>query len=102
MELQGGQRLPQRVVNLAGDPRAFVFANLLLPRRQTSECGARGTQLFFGAPGLGDVPRDAEQGLDGAGPISQRDGVRREPAPPALQPDDLKLECSSLTVEHAP
>src|SRR5205823_9086457 len=55
LQLQRGQRLSQAVVNLARDPGALILADVLLPRGETPERGARGAQLLIGALGFRDV-----------------------------------------------
>ena len=63
LQLQRRQRLPEAIVNLARDARAFVFANVLLPSRQTAERRPRGAELLLGTLRLRDVPISAERSL---------------------------------------
>src|SRR2546426_8678580 len=80
LQLQRRERLPQAVMDLARNAGAFVFTDVLLPGGEAAQRSARGTQLHLSPPRIGDVTRNAEKGLDGAGGVAKRDGMGREPA----------------------
>ena len=56
--------------------------------------------FLFAALALGDVTGDSQQGVDAAGGVAHRCGVRFEPAPCAFQANHLELERACFAVHH--
>ena len=63
VDLQGGERLPQLVVDLAGDAGALRLAGRLEPRGQPAQLRAVTVQLGLGALALRDVLDHADEPL---------------------------------------
>src|SRR5207247_7240165 len=101
LELERRERLAEAVVNLARNAGALVFTHVLLAGREAAERTTRGAELLLRAARFGDIARNPQGSLNPARRVTQRDGMRREPAALPMQADDLELERHRLTGKHA-
>src|SRR5438046_7496225 len=86
VELQGGERLAQLVVNLPRDPGAFLLTRLLEPGREGPQLGPRLFQFLRGLHAVAHVPLNPEVPGDAAGGIVEAHVVAFDPHRRAVEP----------------
>src|SRR5439155_2938816 len=86
VELQGGELLPQLVMNLPRDAGAFLLTGRLQPGREGPQLGPRLLQFLQGPNAVADVPLNPEVPGDAASGVVEAHVVAFDPHHRTVEP----------------